>query len=99
MANKYTKVVDKNDPIKLLKAIRDVCYKADLGINNTDDEMLTTKKILNLECLGRQPAAVWVRTVEANFDAVFCKSGVFWNGYNTHKKLLEEDGKSLKEYL
>ena len=35
--------MDKNDPIKLLEAIRDAYYKTDLGINNTDNEILTTK--------------------------------------------------------
>lgn len=97
--NKYTKVVDEKNPIKLLDAIRDVCYKADVGINDMDNKMLTTKKFLNLERLGKQFAAAWSKVVEANFDAVIKKNRVFWNGVNTHLKLLEEEGKSLIEYF
>lgn len=92
---KYNEGVDE----KNLNAIRDVCYKPEVGINDTDNEMLTTKKFLNLELPGKQSTAAWSKVVEANFDAVVQKCGVFWNGVNTHIKLLEEKGKTLAEYF
>lgn len=99
VTNKHTKAVNKDDPIKLLDAIRDVYYKTNLGIDNMDDEMLTTKKILNLERPGKLLAAVWAKNAEATLMPSFENTECSGMDITPIKKLLEEEGKTFKEYL
>ena len=94
----YTESKAPTDPIKLLKAVEKVGYSSGVGKNEFNDAFNLMKRFLNNKWKGKQKAARWQYSLEADYDAIVTSMGPLWMGGLAHKHFLKKDGVSLDDY-